>query len=1049
MADDDTNLDLRMIDKYFELQAHYTKIYGPKAVVFMQNGKFYESYNTEFEGFNLQEIQEILQIRFAKKGKNTDKDDPRSKATMLGFPLVNLYNSLNLLTSNGYIIVLFEEKVIGYTKSSKPIIERYLSGIYTQGTHISDKQHDSNYLLAVYMVNEPQVKNLNLIAVGITLLDVCTGDSIIYETYSDNSDENFGLDELLRIIRGFKPTETIIYYKGSKNSKKDEIETIKRYLELDKINHYFYTWNGSQTDDPVKILTAEMFRINYQNDYLAPIFKLGKESISLNGAKSSIEVLHLENKPYVLISLIIMLKYITEHNISLLKNLSYPTYYSYNKHLILGNDAIQQLNVLDSNNLESYNKKIKSLFDVVNHTLTPMGKRLLRKNLVNPLSQEEKGTINQRYSMIHELLQNKLYTQIQSHLKNIYDLERYVRQMARGRISPYEFYRMDNFFNSVFSIVKIVRKNEVLSKLLPEKVVEEFNMFRTAYLDIYKMDKMQNYTLISDISESLFKTGYNSKIDQITKKIKYGKSLLKEVIIRLSSMIPDKKNTNKEKVTLNNTDKNYYFTVTKNNGKLLEAELGIIGALELNLPDDKILTIETIDIEFVPTKSRTKILIPDLNEYTADLDNYVLKLKKLMEKYFVRSVLKLYVSYYQMLNWVSKFIAEIDFLVSGAHVADSYYYCRPQILSEQSIPSYLRAKQLRHPIIERLRTETSYVPNDIELGNFENKNGILLYGINSCGKSSLMKSIGLAVILAQIGYYVPAESFIYEPYMAIYARITGNDNLFKGLSSFEVEMTELDSILIRTANNGPYTLVIGDEVCRGTNDTDAHSLVIPTIVRLNEMKASYIFSSHLHKLPLEPEIQALHNLRLFHLLVEYDEDLDCLVFNRKLVPGSGPKSYALVVARYIIRDKKFLHMAETIKNRLTGELSTIPIRKSKYNKSLMVKICSICSYYPTQPYHKDLESHHINFQSNCLDDGKIIGQEHLNKNELYNLVVLCRSCHENVHRGIITIHGYLDTSIGPILEYYVDVKSKINQSLKQIEIINKAHETKCLSQDSI
>ncbi len=179
---------------------------------------------------------------------------------------------------------------------------------------------------------------------------------------------------------------------------------------------------------------------------------------------------------------------------------------------------------------------------------------------------------------------------------------------------------------------------------------------------------------------------------------------------------------------------------------------------------------------------------------------------KLIKKRFIDSMVRFYTENKLMLNQITSFIAELDFLVSGAIVADKYSYCKPTIPStNESVPSYLNATKLRHAIIERLSEEIAYIPNDIILGNIPvesdkqvNANGILLYGLNSCGKSTLMKSIGIAVILAQIGYYVPAEKFVYEPYLALYARITGNDNIFKGLSSFALEMTELDSILKRT-----------------------------------------------------------------------------------------------------------------------------------------------------------------------------------------------------------------------------------------------------------
>ncbi|MFN9955062.1 MAG: MutS-related protein, partial [bacterium] len=121
---------------------------------------------------------------------------------------------------------------------------------------------------------------------------------------------------------------------------------------------------------------------------------------------------------------------------------------------------------------------------------------------------------------------------------------------------------------------------------------------------------------------------------------------------------------------------------------------------------------------------------------------------------------------------------------------------------------------LRHPIIERLITNVEYIGNDISL----NQNGILLYGINASGKSSLMKALGLAIIMVQSGMYVPATSFEFSPYHHIFTRICGNDDIYRGMSSFVVEMSELRNILQRADER---SLVIGDEICCGTEAISA------------------------------------------------------------------------------------------------------------------------------------------------------------------------------------------------------------------------------------
>jgi hypothetical protein len=361
------------------------------------------------------------------------------------------------------------------------------------------------------------------------------------------------------------------------------------------------------------------------------------------------------------------------------------------------------------------------------------------------------------------------------------------------------------------------------------------------------------------------------------------------------------------------------------------------------------------------------------------------------------------------------------------HIIGNDYSDIPLLMEYKRPESFARKRKLDHQMVGfKIKPigEGDYCGFELD-GNHR----FLLGDFTVTHNSSFMKSIGLAVILAQIGYYVPAKSFTYEPYMAIYARINANDNMLKGLSSFVLEMTEIDSILKRVQNNGENTLVIGDEVCRGTEITSAISLVSSTLVTLSKSNATFIFSSHLHELKEIDEVKALTNLRLFHLKVDIDTKNNRLVFERKLTPGTGPSIYGVMVAKHMINNPDFINTAEIIKNRLlNNETFDFPTKQSKWNPKLIITKCALCSYKPTQINHKELETHHINFQKNCCKDNKIIEKPHLTKNGLYNLVILCRPCHEKVHKGNITIDSYKCTTDGPKLFYTNDenVKKDIN-----------------------
>jgi hypothetical protein len=184
------------------------------------------------------------------------------------------------------------------------------------------------------------------------------------------------------------------------------------------------------------------------------------------------------------------------------------------------------------------------------------------------------------------------------------------------------------------------------------------------------------------------------------------------------------------------------------------------------------------------------------------------------------------------LETLVEFVGRLDAECALASVAEAYGYVRPiYVASTDEVPSAVRIQGLRHPIIERI-TEVPYISHSLSFGGFEGDEsteqvaaspcGMLLYGVNASGKSSLGKALGLAVLMAQCGMPVPATAMTLVPYTALFTRILGNDNLWAGMSSFVVEMTEFRSIL-RSA--GPRTLVIGDELCAGTETASATAIV--------------------------------------------------------------------------------------------------------------------------------------------------------------------------------------------------------------------------------
>jgi DNA mismatch repair protein MutS len=288
-------------------------------------------------------------------------------------------------------------------------------------------------------------------------------------------------------------------------------------------------------------------------------------------------------------------------------------------------------------------------------------------------------------------------------------------------------------------------------------------------------------------------------------------------------------------------------------------------------------------------------------------------------------------------------------------------------------------------LIEQILVNELYEANDISIGS-ENVDGILLYGTNAVGKTSIIRALGISVIMAQAGLYVPCSEFTYQPYHSIFTRILGNDNLFKGLSTFAVEMSELRIILKMATEN---SLVLGDELCSGTETESALSIFVAGVTELYEKQSSFIFATHFHEILKYEEVTKLEKLSIQHMSVLYDREKDCLIYDRKLKKGSGIRTYGLEVCKSLYLEKEFLEKAYAIRNKYfpesRGELDTV---KSKYNAKKLRGICEVCKEEMAE------EIHHLQEQQ-LADNNGFIGNFH--KNHVANLIAVCEKCHNDFH----------------------------------------------------
>jgi DNA mismatch repair protein MutS len=369
-----------------------------------------------------------------------------------------------------------------------------------------------------------------------------------------------------------------------------------------------------------------------------------------------------------------------------------------------------------------------------------------------------------------------------------------------------------------------------------------------------------------------------------------------------------------------------------------------------------------------------------------------------MENVFKQFIKRIQDEFENEIQQVVDTVTLVDVLQNKGYIVLKNKYCKPCIKTQSNVDikqnshiassssSYVKACELRHCLIEHINTNELYVTNDIELGDTTDQNGILLYGTNAVGKTSLIRALGIAVHMAQAGLYVPCSSFEYMPYKSIFTRILGNDNLFKGMSTFMVEMSEL-RIILKSANN--TSLILGDELCSGTEIDSAISIFVAGLKKLHDSNCSFIFATHMHEINKYDEVGELNKLTMKHLEVTYNKETDSLVYDRKLKNGSGFSMYGLEVCKSLHLPDDFLEYANTIRLKYrNSEQSILSLESSKYNSKKIRSICEICK--------KEIgtEIHHLQHQKNA--DGRNF-IEHFHKNHAANLVSICEKCHDSIH----------------------------------------------------
>jgi DNA mismatch repair protein MutS len=944
-----------MIEDYLEYTKIYKEKYGDKCVVLMQVGSFFELYtiypNSDVSPNNdVYFIAELCGIQTSRKNK-TVAEISIANPVMAGFPLASLPKFRDKILSSNYTIVLVEQV------SDPPNPVRKVTDIISPGTNVNIVNKRSNYIMVVYY----EVIEGYIIA-GISGIDLSTGKTFVYEVSSTKDDPEFANDEVFRYISTYNPSELIIISEAIGDDYKKRIlknlniNNIRVHYKWDKYEHLSFFSN-----------------INKQRDILEKVFVVKKGFLSI------IEILNLERYNNARFSLCCLLEFAYEHNSDIVKGLEEaPEVFEMNKNMTIEFNSAIQLNVL------GLYPGDQPLIEILNRCSTAFGYRTFKERLLQPMIDVQ--AINRTYDDVDALLIDSKYLIARKHLAAIMDLERLKRKMKTHRMAPHDWVS----FNDALLSTKEIRN--MLE--FPDISIADIDSIISQYIDIIDLEEAGKYNLtnLQDKSNCInfFKKGVFLDIDALFDKYNKSYDIINASCEKITQIGDN--DTTMCKVENNNRD-GYYLTITKKRYETaLKTKRDMMNSFEKKLLSSSSTTYKLTNAAIVKESN-------NIAEYSQQISQLVLS-------HYKEFVIKFIDSTVDTFDLIIKYLIRVDIASNSAKNAYDYRYVRPVIDCDATAgesydgSSFIEAVDMRHPIIERIQDDFQYVGNNISL----NKNGILLYGINASGKSSFMKAVGLNIIMAQAGMFVSASSFKYFPYHSIFTRISGLDNIYKGMSSFTVEMTELRNILKRC---NKYSLVIGDEICCGTESISAISIVASGIDTLIQKGASFIFASHLHELTKLKTIKSnISSSKLFvkHIRITFDENNN-IIYDRIIQDGQGSNTYGIEVCRSLDMPIDFMKNAELNRKEVEGINSNIINKKSsRYNSKIVIDMCDICNK------NKADETHHIIYQHTADKDGFINNAFH--KNAKHNLVAICKECHHKEHSGKIKIECWVSSSKG-------------------------------------
>ena len=753
---------------------------------------------------------------------------------LAGFPHHSLDNYLPKLVRGGHRVAICDQ--LEDPKLTKKIVKRGITELVTPGVSYNDKILDhrtNNFLAAIHFDNANA---------GISFLDISTGEFFVAEGT---------IEYVEKLIQNFKPSE-ILFQKNKKKS----------YTE--NFGDKFYSYG----------LDEWIFATDFSNETLLKQF-----------GTASLKGFGIENMNLGIIAAGAALHYLAATQHDRVQHIQSISRIEEEHYVWLDKFTVRNLELF-----WSPNERAKTLIDVLDNTISPMGSRMMKRWLSMPL--KEKQPIEERLNIVDLFLKNaELSEKISLQIQLVGDLERLISKVATGRISPREVAHLKRGLAAVEQVKNAVHSpapsqreegqkpgfglplGKDLGWAALNKISEQLNACLLIRARIEK-------EIVPDPPPMLNKgkviaDGVNAELDELRKITTSGKDYLVEIQQRES----ERTGIGSLKVSFNNIF-GYYLEVTNTH--------------KHKVPSDWIRKQTLSNCE--------RYITEELKQYEEKILGAEGKIATLEAQLFNDLVLSL-ADYIPPIQLNASLIARLDCLLSFTRTAQKNNYVRPHINDSR----ILDIKNGRHPVIEtQLPIGSEYIANDIYLDN-EQQQIIIITGPNMSGKSALLRQTALITIMAQMGSFVPAQHAEIGLVDKIFTRVGASDNISHGESTFMVEMNETASIL---NNLSDRSLILLDEIGRGTSTYDGISIAwaIAEFLHNHPTKPKTLFATHYHELnEMEKTMPRIKNFN-----VSIKEVSNKVIFLRKLVPGGSEHSFGIHVAKMAGVPKKVVDRANEI-----------------------------------------------------------------------------------------------------------------------------------------